>query len=530
MKNVVIGLLGPTLDALKRSSDRWRHWRPTVDLCRQQDFVVDRLELLFQQRFQTLAEQVRADIQSVSPETQVRFQPVEFTDPWDFESVYGALHDFARSYDFQPGQEQYLMHITTGTHVAQICMFLLTESRHLPGRLIQASPPKRVGDAGTYTIIDLDLSKYDRLASRFRLEQREGLDFLKSGIATRNPGFNKLIARIEQVAIASRAPLLLTGPTGAGKSQLARRIYELKKLRRQLEGKFVEVNCATIRGDGAMSALFGHTRGAFTGAASARDGLLREANKGCLFLDEIGELGPEEQAMLLRAIEEGKFFPVGSDTEAESKFQLISGTNRDLYQAVVKGTFREDLLARINLWTFQLPALRDRPEDLEPNLDYELARYAERHAERVTFSREARKAFLDFATAPTASWAGNFRDFSAAIERMATLAQGGRISASVVRDEIERLEQSWQRPGTARVAEAHALLSRYLSSAALAALDRFDRVQLSDVLAVCVATSSLSEAGRTLFAESRKRRTSHNDADRLRKYLARFGIRWADLS
>jgi len=419
------------------------------------------------------------------------------------------------------------VHITTGTHVAQICQFLLTESRHIPARLLQTSPPRSPGQPGHYAIIDLDLSKYDRIASRFRLEQSESREFLKSGIATRNKAFNKLIERIEQVAIASRAPLLLMGPTGAGKSQLARRTFELKKLKKQLGGNFVEVNCATIRGDGAMSALFGHRKGAFTGAVGPREGLLREANGGVLFLDEIGELGLEEQAMLLRAVEEGRFFPVGSDREVESDFQLISGTNRDLQQAVARGTFRDDLLARINLWTFQLPALRDRPEDMEPNLDYELARWTETTGGRVTFSSEARQLFLEFAGSPSAAWTGNFRDLSGAVVRMATLAEGGRITVPVVREELERLRASWQRPAAG---EGDDVLSRFLDASALAALDLFDRVQLAEVLRVCSSARSLSDAGRTLFAESRKRRTSTNDADRVRKYLARFGLSWADVT
>ena len=527
MKTVVIGLLGTNLDRLKGRGDRMQQWRPTVALCRQPELSVDRFELLLQPRFQKLADEVVTDIASVSPQTQVRCHHVDFADPWDFEQVYSALHDFARGYSWKTGQEHYLVHITTGTHVAQICEFLLTESRHMPARLIQTQPPARAGDPGAFSIIDLDLSKYDRIASRFRQEQSESRDFLKSGIATRNVAFNKLIDRIEQVAIASRTPLLLTGPTGAGKSKLARRIYELKKLRRQVEGRFVEVNCATIRGDGAMSALFGHVKGAFTGATSGRDGLLREAHKGILFLDEIGELGLEEQAMLLRAVEEGRFFPVGSDREVASQFQLLSGTNRDLHEAVAKGRFREDLLARINLWTFRLPALRDRPEDMEPNLDYELARWTETQGTRITFSKEARKLFLDFATSSRALWSGNFRDFSAAVQRMATLADGGRIAVPNVRDEIERLELNWQQPAAG---DHDALLVRYLGAEAIAALDRFDRVQLADVLSVCATSRSLSDAGRTLFAESRKRRSSQNDADRVRKYLARFGINWADVN
>ena len=274
-----------------------------------------------------------------------------------------------------------------------------------------------------------------------------------------------------------------------------------------------------------MSALFGHVKGAYTGAAGAREGLLREANQGILFLDEIGELGADEQAMLLRAIEEGKFFPVGGDREVESRFQLVSGTNRDLYEAVARGAFREDLLRRINLWTFQLPALRERPEDIEPNLEYELARWTERSGARVTFSKEARKLFVDFAESKAAVWAGNFRDFSAAVERMATLAEGGRVSVPLVREEIERLRASWQAPSAGASDD---IVMRYLSSEAAAELDRFDRVQLAEVLRVCATAKSLSDAGRVLFSESRKRKSSVNDADRVRKYLTRFGIGWGD--
>lgn len=525
MKTVVIGLLGVTMDAMKKRGDRWLQWRPTVDVCRHEDLLIDRFELLYQPKFERLADQITKDIRSVSPETKVVPHHLDVDDPWDFEQVYAALHDFASKYDFKQGKERYLVHITTGTHVAQICQFLLTESRHIPAQLLQTSPGKQKGKVGSYSIIDLDLSKYDKLASRFKLEQRESREFLKSGIATKNKAFNQQIERIEQVAITSKAPLLLMGPTGAGKSQLARRVFELKKLRGQISGPFVEVNCATIRGDGAMSALFGHKRGAFTGAAGPREGLLREANGGVLFLDEIGELGLEEQAMLLRAVEERRFLPVGADREVESNFQLMSGTNRDLREAVFRGTFRDDLLARINLWTFHLPALRDRPEDMEPNLDYEIDRWMETHGERVTFNREARKLFLEFAKAPSTAWAGNFRDYSAAFERMATLAEGGRITVAGVREEIERLEQSWQRP---RSGAGEDILGRFLGEDIIADIDLFDRVQLTEVLRVCVDSKSLSDAGRTLFSESRKRRSSVNDADRVRKYLARYGLGWDD--
>jgi transcriptional regulatory protein RtcR len=524
MQTVAIGLLGTTFDGPPKAPNRWEKWRPSVSLCQQEDLLISRFELIHPPDAVDLAMTVVADIRNVSPETEVVLRPIEIPDPWDFEQVYGALHQFARGYPFDVDNEQYLVHITTGTHVAQICLFLLTESRHLPGRLIQTSPgrgPRYV--EGGYQIVDLDLSKYDAIASRFAEEQQEAASFLKSGIATLNPEFNRLIDRIEQVAIHSREPLLLMGPTGAGKSRLARRIFELKRSRHQVEGDFVEVNCATIRGEGAMSALFGHVKGSFTGALRDRPGLLRAANRGVLFLDEIGELGLDEQAMLLRALEEKVFLPLGGDREVKSDFMLIAGTNRKLGEMVRERRFRDDLLARINLWTFVLPGLRDRVEDLEPNLDFELEQFARKHGANVRFNREARERFLRFATSPEATWAGNFRDLNGAVVRMATLARGGRITLELVDEEIARLRNEWHPH------DASDTLVRYLGEERLAELDTFDRVQLEHVIEIARRTRSLSDAGRMLFNASRQQKTSANDADRLRKYLARFGLEWKAL-
>jgi transcriptional regulatory protein RtcR len=525
-RTVIIGLLGPSLDN-GRGPERWERWRPSVSLCQHDDLLIHRFELLYEPKFTALCDTICGDVTAVSPETTVRRHEVHFEDPWDFEAVYTALHDFARSYPFKPDDEDYLVHITTGSHVAQICLFLLTEARYLPARLIQTAPPNRhrLG-AGSYDVVDLDLSKYDRLASRFNEELRESTSFLKSGIETRNKQFNRLIEQIEQVAVGSKAPILLMGPTGAGKSQLAKRVYELKKHRRQLEGKFVEVNCATVRGDGAMSALFGHTRGAFTGAVGERPGLLRAADGGLLFLDEVAELGPDEQAMLLRAIEERRFLPVGSDKEVRSDFQLIAGTNCDLNSAVRAGKFREDLLARMNLWTFRLPALRDRREDIEPNLDYELEQFARTHGSKVTFNKEARERFLTFATAADAAWSGNFRDLNAAVIRMATLASGGRVTVDIVDAEFARLRGSWSTREDRPECDD---LESVVGPSVFADIDPFDRVQLAEVVRTCRTSRTLSDAGRKLFAVSRTRKETANDADRLRKYLARFKLSWHQL-
>lgn len=525
-RTVVIGIVGSVLDA-GFHQERWNKWRPTVSLGQQEDLAVSRFELLYQPAHEDTARCVAADLARVSPSTEVRSHLHELRDPWDFEEVFGALHDFARGYTFDPEREDYLVHITTGTHVQQICLFLLTESRHFPGRLIQTAPRERQRKSphGVHRIIDLDLSRYDRLAARFHREAREARNFLKSGIETGNVRFNRMIEQVEQVAVRSRDPVLLMGPTGAGKSHLARRIYELKKARHQLSGAFVEVNCATLRGDAAMSALFGHVKGAFTGAVKDRSGLLRAADGGLLFLDEVGELGLDEQAMLLRAVEEKRFSPLGGDQEAGSDFQLITGTNRDLQERVREGRFREDLLARINLWTFRLPGLRERLEDLAPNLDYELEQFARRHGTRVTMSREVRERFLAFARGPEARWSANFRDLNAAVTRMATLAEGGRITLTGLEDELARLREAWAR-ADAEVGDP-GLLESLLGTERLGEIDPFDQVQLAHVVRVCRESRHQSEAGRTLFRVSRQRRKHANDADRLGKYLARFGLTWA---
>ena len=527
-KTVVIGILGPVLDRGEHAS-RWQHWRPSVAICQHSDFLVDRFELLYQKSYTRLMKRIRDDIRDVSPETGVNPVETDFTDPWDFEEVYGVLHDFAKGYHFDTENEDYLIHITTGTHVAQICLYLLIESNYLPGRLLQTSPPpgKRNQDlSGEYRIIDLDLSRYDQIAMRFEQEMKDDISFLKSGIETRNPSFNSLIEQIERVAIHSVDPVLITGPTGAGKSRLARRVYELKKARRQLKGSFVEVNCATLRGDGAMSALFGHKKGSFTGATGDRDGLLKTADKGMLFLDEVGELGLDEQSMLLRAVEEKQFLPVGSDTEAHSNFQLICGTNRDLFKDVVEKRFREDLLSRINLWTFEIPGLNKRPEDIEPNLNYELDRFAEKTKRHITFNKEARSRFLKFATSPEALWPANFRDLNGAVTRMATLAPGGRITDRVVKDEIHRLSVRW---GSAHKQKDDGILVDLIGEERTAALDRFEKVQLADVIRTCRTSRNIAQAGRILFAASRKRKARSNDSDRLRKYLSKYQIQWQDI-
>ncbi|WP_444997442.1 RNA repair transcriptional activator RtcR [Aliikangiella sp. IMCC44359] len=526
----VVSILGTNLDRRGKQVKRWEKWRPNVALCQQEDLIVDCLVLLHEKGYKKLAEQVKGDIAIISPETEVVFHEVNFTDPWDFEQVYSELFDFSQQFQFKTDQHEYLIHITTGTHVAQICLYLLTETNYLPGKLFQTSPGNKENPTvGKYQIIDLDLSKYDQIASRFHQERKEGVDYLKSGIQTSNHEFNKMIEQLEKVSVLSEEPVLITGATGAGKTQLVKKIYDLKKQRGLLSGNFVVINCATLHGDKAMSTLFGHKKGAFTGAITARNGLLLEANSGLLFLDEIAELGLDEQAMLLRAIEEKSYLPLGSDNEIKSDFQLIAGTNKNLNQMVIEGVFREDLLARINLWSYRLPSLKERIEDLEPNLDYELNKFAKKAGHLVSFNKGARDKYIEFAVSPQALWNANFRDLNSSVTRMATLSEGGRISQSLVEEEIIRLKDYWS-DGVSANSDPKLNAIELLGEMAANEIDLFDQYLLLGIRQVCQNSKSMADAGRKLFNQSRLNKRSTNDSHRLKQVLQKYNLSFDDVS
>ncbi len=524
-KSVVFGFLGTKLDA-GMSDKRWERWRPTVALFGHEDFEADQLELFISKaEHLPLAQQVSQDVQSLRGSVAVRTHMLDIQDPWNFQQVYAALHDFARAYEFQDDTEYY-EHLTTGTHVAQICLFLLLEARYFPARIVETySHGADETWKGQVEVIDLNLATYDRLAQRFHRESLDSQELLKGGIATRNPAFNALIQRLEKVALRSTAPVLFTGPTGSGKSQLAARVFELRSKRHLVKGSLVEVNCATLRGDNAMSTLFGHKKGAFTGAVADRAGLLKAADGGVLFLDEIGELGLDEQAMLLRALEDKRFMPLGSDKEVSSQFQLLAGTNKDLRAEVQAGRFRADLLARLNVWTFELPGLSQRPEDIEPNLVFELERASLALGTRISMREDAYKAYVAFAL--RASWPGNFRDLAASVMRMATLAEGGRITMAEVREEVGIQQSLSPSESTALRGGLNSetdLARLVLSTEQNQALDLLERVQLNCVLRAIQESDSMAQAGRVLFAASRAAKAAPNDSDRVRKFLGRWNL------
>lgn len=524
-KNIVIGFVGTKLDQARQKANGTskQKWRPTLSLFDHDELPIDGLVLIYDPHHQELFDALSDEIATLSPKTTLIGKQISIEDPWDFAQMYGKLYDFTHEFDFDTDHNNYYLHITTGTHVAQICWFLLIDAHYLPAQILQTAPDKH-NKKSKYRIIDLDLSRYDALTSRFAKEEAKHWQALQSNIASYNADFNHLINQVQKVATRSTAPILIMGATGVGKSKLAKQIFTLKKQIFQLTGNFVDVNCATLKGDSAMSALFGHIKGAFTGATSSRTGYLKSADGGLLFLDEIGELGADEQAMLLKALEDKSFFAVGADTPTLANFQLIAGTNKDLRAEVAAGNFREDLWARLNTWTFFLPSLNKRREDIAPNIAFELSCFATLHQQNIHFAKDAYADYLAFAKSDDAIWQGNFRDLSASINRMATLCPKNCIDKATVADEIATLKQLWQ--VSSPTAPNEHLLATFFSQSDLDALDEFDKIQLAGVIGVCQKSHSLAEAGRTLFAHSRTQKKSSNDSDRLKKYLAKFGLTW----
>jgi transcriptional regulatory protein RtcR len=166
MNNIIIGILGTRLDHGGLGRRRRERWRPTIGLLMHENLPIDEFVLIYHADEQQLADLTLSDMATCSPSTRLSRYQVNYADPWDFEQVYSQLYEFTRHYHFDPEQNNYYVHITTGTHVVQICLYLLTEANYIPAKLIQTSPSKD-GIQGCYQIIDLDLSRYDQIASRF---------------------------------------------------------------------------------------------------------------------------------------------------------------------------------------------------------------------------------------------------------------------------------------------------------------------------------------------------------------------------
>ncbi|OYV93956.1 MAG: hypothetical protein B7Z68_08175 [Acidobacteria bacterium 21-70-11] len=243
----------------------------------------------------------------------------------------------------------------------------------------------------------------------------------------RSQAMERVIGLVRRAA-PSRSNILLTGESGTGKELAARAIHQLSP---RVEGSFVVVNTGSVPTDLLESTLFGHMRGAFTGAVANRRGLFEVADSGTIFLDEIGTITPPTQAKLLRVIQEREFIPVGGEQTVKVDVRIIAATNADLPRMVGEGTFREDLFYRLNVITIELPPLRRRPDDIPALVHQFLRRFAVENAKpALALTPGALDVLMGY------SWPGNVRQLENVIERAVVLCPGDVIDIDLLPGEV----------------------------------------------------------------------------------------------
>ncbi|MCA9427381.1 MAG: sigma-54-dependent Fis family transcriptional regulator, partial [Candidatus Omnitrophica bacterium] len=264
------------------------------------------------------------------------------------------------------------------------------------------------------------------------LEMREDLDALKSvwergqymGLIGQSPVMKDLFRTLKRIGTSSSTTVLITGETGAGKEVAARAIHQNSERNNKA---FVAVNCATLDDQLLESELFGHTRGAFTDAKANKPGLFEVADGGTLFLDEIGETSPAFQVKLLRVLQEGELERVGGGESLKIDVRIVAATNRDLREAIAEGRFREDFYYRLNVFSLEVSALKERRDDIPLLVDHFLRRFSlELGKEVVEVDDEVMGILLNY------EWPGNVRELENTIERAVVLAEGD----SITRDEL----------------------------------------------------------------------------------------------
>lgn len=301
-------------------------------------------------------------------------------------------------------------------------------------------------------ILELASRALENCMKRYMLEQRNSLlerNFEARhkfpGIVTRDPGFLKILETVAQVA-ASDLPVLVQGPSGTGKELIVRALHLNSN---RSKSAYVTINCGAISPNLLESELFGHKRGAFTGATRDKVGVIASADGGSAFLDEVGELPLELQVKLLRTLQFGEIQPVGSTQPFTVDVRFLAATNRNLEEAVAQGTFREDLLYRLNVVTLELPSLHERPDDVLPLFFHFLQRASEQaKRDQPQISPRLERILQEY------SWPGNVRELENEAKRLVAVTPAGQpITVDRLSQRILRRHQSDPRSSPASLAE-----------------------------------------------------------------------------
>lgn len=371
-----------------------------------------------------------------------RFRPLDFPvrDVIDYAEIWDLLVSSLETIRGKagPGARDWTFLLDSGTPQMKTSLFLAARSGLFPARLVQGIPPRFAG--GTYKcrevrtegIPEMRAAVPDRtvavhLDSVKLTPERPGPDQL-SGPVAGSPAFEEALRRARSAARYDD-PVLILGETGSGKTMIARMLHASS---RRAEGPFVEVNCSAIAESMAEAELFGHERGAFTGAEKSRAGKFRAAQGGTLFLDEIGDLSPEIQAKLLKALEDKAVYPVGADKPEPVDIRLLAATNRDLPELVKEGGFRRDLYERIKVVVLSLPPLRERRQDIRPLAARFLSEWNAKYGEDRYLTEDSLVLLESY------SWPGNVRELVNAVTSAANTATSDALGPESLPEEIRR--------------------------------------------------------------------------------------------
>jgi DNA-binding NtrC family response regulator len=368
-----------------------------------------------------------ATVTALKTQVEVKVLALPLQDPTDYGAILKSLRSIATSVVEEfPGTE-YFISVASGTPQMHACWVLLTTSGEFPARILQVRPPRFV-TADRPLVSEIDLTRPEFPVVRVRdalIEVPEtpapdiqgAVDEL--GLVADHP---RMVAALELAAALapSGAPVLILGATGTGKELLAKFIHRLSGRPHE---RFVALNCAAIPKDLAESILFGHKKGSFTGAVSDQVGKFEQADRGTLFLDELGELPLEAQAKLLRVLQDGMVEPIGARKAYRVDVRIVAATNQNLGKAIRQKEFREDLYYRLNVGEVRLPPLRERRSDIPKIALHVLDRI------NSTLKKPKRLSQAALTRLQGHSWPGNVRDLHNVIERSARLTRGDVIDA-----------------------------------------------------------------------------------------------------
>lgn len=375
---------------------------------------------------QRITEETKKAISKLHGGSVVHVLSIGLSDPTDYQEILNGLRIHLHRIIEEYSSARFFVAVASGTPHMHACWVLLTASGEIPARILHVRPPRFVTREHPL-VSEVDLSFREFPSIRFQngtiLVEESEIDIesvrAQLGIVGDHPTIRRSLEMGAMLA-PSQAPILILGETGTGKELFTRFIHRLSGRPRE---SFVAVNCASIPEDLVESLLFGHRKGAFTGAINDQIGKFDRADKGTLFLDELGELPFPAQAKLLRVLQDGQVEPIGQTKPHEVDVRIVGATNQDLRKLVKQGKFREDLYYRLNVGEIRLPPLRERRSDIPKLALYTIDRLNGSLRRPKSLSPEALSRLQSH------SWPGNVRDLENVIERSIRLCRHDVLNA-----------------------------------------------------------------------------------------------------